>query len=84
MPFGLTNAPVTFQAFINNVLPAYLDEFVVVYLDDILIYSTALEQHQRQIHMVLRIPMERTHGLVRQILLCEARGGILGLHQKNE
>jgi hypothetical protein len=42
MPFGLTNAPVTFQAYINKALAGYLDEFCVVYLDDILIYSNVI------------------------------------------
>ena len=39
MPFGLTNAPVTFQALINNTLRELLDEGVLAYLDDILIYK---------------------------------------------
>ena len=41
MPFKLTNALVIFQALINNVLRDFLDDFIVVYLDDILIYSTS-------------------------------------------
>ena len=45
MPFGLTNALATWQAFINNVLREYLDVFVVVYLDDILVYLQTLEEH---------------------------------------
>ena len=45
MPFGLTNAPAVFQAMINDVLRDFLDHFVYVYLDDILIYSPDLETH---------------------------------------
>jgi len=53
MPFGLTNAPATFQAFINNVLRKYLDIFVVVYLDDILVYSKTLQEHVQHVRKVL-------------------------------
>ncbi|KAM4064451.1 reverse transcriptase (RNA-dependent DNA polymerase) [Hirsutella rhossiliensis] len=54
MPFGLTNAPATFQRMINNVLREHLDIFVVVYLDDILIFSDTLEEHKEHVHKVLR------------------------------
>lgn len=54
MPFGLTNAPATFQRMINNVLREHLDIFVVVYLDDILIFSKTLEEHKEHVHKVLK------------------------------
>jgi hypothetical protein len=54
MPFGLTNAPATFQAYINNVLRKYLDVFVVVYLDDILVYSKTYDDYVRDIRKVLQ------------------------------
>ncbi|GAB7336241.1 hypothetical protein MBLNU13_g09002t2 [Cladosporium sp. NU13] len=54
MPFGLTNAPATFQAYINNVLRKYLDHFVVVYLDDILVYSKTYDDHVRDVRKVLQ------------------------------
>ena len=54
MPFGLTNAPASFQTMINDVLREYIDMFVVVYLDDILIFSTTLGQHKEHVHQVLR------------------------------
>jgi hypothetical protein len=54
MPFGLTNAPASFQTMIDHVLQEYLDLFVVVYLDDILIFSRTLEEHKDHVHKVLQ------------------------------
>ena len=53
MPFGLTNAPATFQNFINNALSPYLDNFATAYLDDILIYSNNLQEHQDHVKQIL-------------------------------
>jgi hypothetical protein len=54
MPFGLTNAPASFQTMIDHVLREYINVFVVVYLDDILIYSKDLESHKQHVHKVLK------------------------------
>jgi transposase InsO family protein len=70
MPFGLTNAPATFQSFINTVLYEYLDQFVVVYLDDILIYTTGdLQEHWKQVKKVLQKLQQA--GLSLKIEKCE-------------
>jgi hypothetical protein len=54
MPFGLCNAPATFQAMINDVLHDYLDKCVIIYLDDILVYSTTREQHTKDVRNILK------------------------------
>src|SRR2546423_1933136 len=67
MPFGLTNAPATFQALIHDKLREYLDDFVVAYLDDILIYTKGtLAEHQKQVWKVLRKLQEKGMRLKRQ------------------
>jgi len=55
MPFGLTNAPSTFQALMNEVFRAFLHKYVLVFFDDILIYSTIWAQHCKHVKTVLDI-----------------------------
>ncbi|CAI7839790.1 unnamed protein product [Closterium sp. NIES-53] len=55
MPFGLTNAPATFQAEMNHILRPLLHECVVVYLDDILVYSRDMKQHIEHLRRVFEI-----------------------------
>ena len=69
MPFGLSNAPGAFQRFMNDVFADMLDVCVVVYLDNILIYSTDKSTHRKQVKEVLR--RLRKHGLYAKPEKCE-------------
>jgi hypothetical protein len=53
MSFGLTNAPAYFMYLMNKVFMEYLDKFVVVFIDDILIFSKTKEEHEKHLRMVL-------------------------------
>lgn len=52
MPFGFCNAPATFFTLMNNVLHPYLDSFIVVYLDDIVVYSDNMEDYKKHLALV--------------------------------
>jgi hypothetical protein len=69
MSFGLTNAPAYFMYLMNSVFMPELDKFIVVFIDDILIYSKNLEDHARHLHVVLQ--RLRDHHLYAKFSKCE-------------
>ncbi|MBW0556187.1 hypothetical protein O181_095902 [Austropuccinia psidii MF-1] len=54
VPFGLTNAPASFQNLVNDIFADFLDVFVVVYLDDIMVFSSSEEEHVKHVASVLQ------------------------------
>jgi hypothetical protein len=69
VPFGLTNAPATFMCLMNNVLSKFLDKFVLVFIDDILIYSKNREEHEEHLRLVLQVLRE--HQLYAKFSKCD-------------
>ena len=59
MPFGLTNAPAAFMDLMNRVFQPYLDRFVIIFIDDILVYSGSSEEHSEHLRIVLQTLRER-------------------------
>ena len=59
MPFGLTNAPTTFMDMMNRVFHEYLDRFVIVFSDNILIFSKSMKEHEEHLRIVFQILREK-------------------------
>jgi hypothetical protein len=69
VPFGLTNVPTTFMCFMNNVFRKFLDRFVLVFIDDILIYSKNKEEDGE--HLKLLLQVLREHQLYDKFSKCD-------------
>ncbi|KAI3797465.1 hypothetical protein L1987_32722 [Smallanthus sonchifolius] len=69
MPFGLTNAPAVFMDLMNRMCKPYLDKFVIVFIDDILIYSRTKEEHEQHLRIIL--DLLKTEQLYAKFSKCE-------------
>lgn len=76
LPFGLTNAPPTFQRMMNSIMSDYLDQFVLVYLDDILVFSRTKEEHVEHLRLVLERLRQAKLYANKKMLVFQGRAGI--------
>ena len=53
VPFGLTNAPATFMTLMHDIFHEFLDKFAIIYIEDILIYSKSMEEHEKHLELAL-------------------------------
>ncbi|GKE83784.1 putative reverse transcriptase domain-containing protein, partial [Tanacetum coccineum] len=79
MPFGLTNALAVFMDLMNRIFHEYLDKFVIVFIDDILVYSKSEEEHERHLRIVLEILRQKSKLLSLVILYLQTAS--LWIHQ---
>ena len=68
LPFGLTNAPATFMHLMHSIFREYLDDFIIIFLDDILVYSRGLQEHM--IHVRKTFAVLRSHQLYAKVSKC--------------
>jgi hypothetical protein len=59
VPFGLKNAPTIIMCLMNDIFKNYLDKFVIVFLDDVLVYSKSEEEHEHHLKLVLKVLREQ-------------------------
>ena len=85
LPFGLTNAPATFQRVMNRVFAPYIGKFILVYIDDILVFSRTVAEHAKHLRIALQVLRE--HQLTCKLAKCELNrpqlkflGHIVGRH----
>jgi hypothetical protein len=69
MSFGLTNAPTYFMYLMNKVFMEYMYKFVMVFIDDILVYTMSEEEHEEHLHLALQKPWD--HRLYAKLSKCE-------------
>ena len=69
LPFGLTNAPAAFMDMMNRIFRPFLDKFIIVFIDDILVYSRSREEHEE--HLRITLQLLRDHQLYAKFSKCE-------------
>jgi hypothetical protein len=79
LPMGLCNSPGVFMALMNDTFREYLDKFVLVFLDDIIVYSDTLEEHERHLRLALqRLREQRLYAKLSKSALCQTEVEFLG------